>query len=118
MVFIRGAITVQENSKEAILQQTEILLKEIIEKNHLQNEDILSIQFTGTKDLDVAYPAVAARALGITEAALMCMQEMYVVGSLERCIRCVIICESEKKQGDVNHIYLEKAAALRPDLKK
>ena len=118
MVFIRGAITVQENSKEDILRQTEVLLKAMIEKNHLENEEILSIQFTATKDLDAVYPAVAARVLGITEAALMCMQEMYVRGSLEKCIRCAMICEIEKKQSEVIHVYLEKAAVLRPDLKK
>ena len=68
--------------------------------------------------MDAVYPAVAARALGITEAALICMQEMYVAGSLEKCIRCVVICEIEKKQSEVTHVYLEKAAVLRPDLKK
>lgn len=117
MIFIRGAITVKENIKEEILNQTEKLLCEIIKKNNLKISEILSVLFTATKDLDMAYPAVAARKIGITEAALMCFQEMCVVGSLESCIRCTIICENEKIQAQAQHIYLEKAEILRPDLK-
>lgn len=118
MIFIRGAITVKENTKEEILNQTEKLLCEVIKKNGLKISDILSILFTATKDLDMAYPAVAARKIGVTEAALMCFQEMYVVGSLEKCIRCTVICENEKVQTQAQHVYLEKAEILRPDLKE
>lgn len=117
MIFIRGAITAEENSQEEILDNTRTMLETIIKKNHLKIKDILSIQFTATRDLDAVYPAVAARDLGITQAALMCLQEMYVQGSLEKCIRCEVFCESNKRQEDVNHVYLKKAEALRPDLK-
>lgn len=118
MVFIRGAISVEENTKENILNQTEKLIKEIIKRNELQLEQIVSILFTATKDLDKVYPAVAAREIGLTEAALMCFQEMYVEGSMENCIRCTVICENKKKQAEVSHVYLEKAALLRTDLKQ
>ncbi len=69
-----------------------------------------------TKDLDAVYPAVAAREIGITEAALMCTQELYVVGSLKKCIRCAVLCDVNKKQKQANHIYLQNAKVLRPDL--
>lgn len=116
MFVIRGAITAEKNTREEILQQTKKMLTEIMEKNQLTLSDILSIQFTATKDLDAAYPAVAARELGITDAALFCMQEMYVVGSLPMCIRCSVFCEGDKKQSQAVHVYLEGARVLRPDL--
>jgi len=114
---IRGAVTT-ENMQESILADTTVLLSEIIERNALRNDDILSILFTSTRDLDAVYPAVAARALGIMEAGLMCAQEMYVAGSLERCVRVLVTVESDKAQGDMQHAYLKDAARLRPDLVK
>ena len=81
MICIRGAITVEQNDKQQILQATKNMLQNIIEQNQLELSDIIQIQFTMTKDLDAVYPAVAAREMGITETALMCMQELYVKGS-------------------------------------
>lgn len=118
MICIRGAITTEENNKEEILEQTRRMLLEIIKRNDLNIEDILSIHFTATKDLDAVYPAVVAREIGVTEAALMCMQEMYVVGSLTQCIRCAVFCENGKIQKEAKHVYLDKAERLRPDLKQ
>ena len=116
MICIRGAITVEENSKREILENPKKMLFAIIERNELKIEDIIQIQFTMTKDLDAVYPAVAAREIGITDAALMCMQELYVQDSLEKCIRCTVLCNIEKKQRDIFHVYLSGAKSLRPDL--
>lgn len=116
VVCIRGAITVNENNKEEIIEKTEILLKKINEENNINIDNIISIAFTATKDLTKVYPAVAARNLGITQAALLCYQELYVEGSLEKCIRVIYTCNMECKQKDVKHIYLEGAKVLRPDL--
>lgn len=113
---IRGAITVEENSKSCIWENTKIMLNEIIDKNNLDIEDIISVFFTCTRDLDMAYPAVAAREVGIVDAALMCVQELYVVGSLEMCIRVAVNVETNKKQKDMQHIYLKGAERLRPDI--
>ena len=112
---IRGAITAENNTREDILLNTRQLLKEIIEANDIKIEDIVSILFTATKDLNAAYPAVAARELGIVDASLMCMQEMYVVGSLEMCIRVQMSVETEKAQKDMKFVYLKEAEVLRPD---
>ena len=76
IVAIRGAITT-ENTKEAMLEASQELLEAVLTANQIDKKDIIQITFTCTKDLDTVYPAVAARNLGITEAALMCMQEMY-----------------------------------------
>lgn len=113
---IRGAITAEENSRSCIWENTKIMLNEIIKVNNLNIEDIVSILFTCTRDLDTAYPAVAARELGIVDAALMCVQELYVKGSLEMCIRVAVNVETDKKQKDMNHVYLKGAVRLRPDI--
>ena len=115
---IRGAITVGEDTRSEVLAKTEIMLSEIIKENGLKTEDILSILFTATNDIKSAYPAVAARGLGITDAALMCVQEMYVEGSLKMCIRCMVTVETDKPQSQMKHVYLEGAKVLRPDLVK
>ncbi len=112
---LRGAITVIENSKEEILKQTRRLLSEIMHRNFLVNEEIISITFTATKDLDAVYPAVAARELGMTSIPLSCCQEMYVAGSLEKCIRVLIHIQLHEKR-DLKPVYLDKAVRLRPDL--
>lgn len=115
---IRGAITIEENSEENIFQNTTILLQEIINRNNLKIEDIISIIFTATEDIDAAYPAVAARNLNITHAGLMCFQEMKVENSLKMCIRVMVQIRTDKTQDKMQHVYLKKASALRPDLLK
>lgn len=113
---IRGAITVNSNTKEEILNATKELLNSIIEANALNIDEIISILFTCTRDLDEVYPAVAARDIGITKAALMCVQEMYVKGSMTMCIRVMVQIQSDRTQTACKHIYLKNAAILRPDL--
>lgn len=113
---IRGAITIDENSRESILNNTELLLAEILKTNDISPAEIINIIFTATKDIDAAYPAIAARGLGITQAGLMCTQEMYVEGSLKMCVRVLVTVETDKKQSMVKHIYLKGAKKLRPDI--
>jgi len=112
---IRGAITVKENTPQHILEGTTSLLETIIEKNEIDYKDIVSIIFTGTKDLDAQYPAVAARKMGMVDIPLFCCQEMYVKGSLEKCIRVLIHIQVPEPK-EIKHVYLEKAKVLRPDL--
>jgi len=111
---IRGATTA-ENTIESIVENTKELLKEVLAANHLTIESVISIMFTCTRDLDAAYPAVAAREMGITKASLMCAQEMYVEGSLEKCIRLQVLSETFINREPV-HVYLKEAKVLRPDL--
>jgi len=114
---IRGAISTK-NDRESILADTTTLLQEVIARNGLANEDILSIWFTATRDLDAVYPAVAARGLGLTEAGLMCAQELYIQGSMEKCVRALLTVQTERKQAKMKHVYMKEAAKLRPDLAK
>ena len=116
-ICIRGAITAQ-NTRVDILEKTKEMLEEIIEKNEIKIDEITSITFTATRDLDKVYPAVAAREMGITDAALMCIQEMFVEGSMMKCIRANVTVETDKKQKDAKHIYLGSAKLLRPDIAK
>ena len=110
---IRGATTVSSNTKEEIIAATKELLSEMAKKNQLEVEDILSIIFSSTKDLDAEFPAVAARELGWSETPLLCCSEINVPGSLAKCIRVLLHVNSEKKQKDMKHVYLKEAAKLR-----
>lgn len=112
---IRGATTVESNSKEAILTATRQLLGLMIRLNDIQPEDVVSALFTVTRDLDAEFPAVAARQLGWLDVPLMCSYEIYVPGSLQGCIRILIHWNTTKRQKDIVHPYLKDAKQLRPD---
>jgi len=113
---IRGATTVTQNDADAILDATRELLERIIQENGVQERDVASVIFSTTPDLDAAYPAVAARRLGWTHTALMCVQEMTVSGSLPCCIRVLVHWNTERAIEEIHHIYLYEARRLRPDL--
>jgi chorismate mutase len=115
---IRGAITVDNNTAEEIIKDTKTLLTEIEKANNLVLDDVISIIFSSTKDLDAAFPAVAARELGWTEIALMCTNEVYVPDSLKMCIRILIHINTEKGNKELKHMYLKGAKILRPDLQE
>jgi chorismate mutase len=113
---IRGAVCVEKNETYAIIEATQTLLQKMVDANSIQTDDIASIIFTATADLDAAYPARAARELGWINVPLLCMQEMDVVGSLPYCIRVLMSWNTERPAGLIQHIYLGKACQLRPDL--
>jgi chorismate mutase len=112
---IRGATTVEQNEREAILAATGELLQAIVRQNDLQVEDITSGIFTVTEDLDTAFPAQAARQLGWNEIALLCMREIPVPGSLGKCIRVLLHVNTTRSSSELRHVYLRKAARLRPE---
>ncbi len=112
---IRGAISVEENTEELITLNTKILLEKIIEENKIDLDNIVSVIFSATKDLSKIYPAKVARDLGFSSVPLMCLQEMHVEYSLKKCIRVLITINCEK-DFKIKHIYLKKAAKLRPDI--
>lgn len=116
MFSIRGAITVKNDSINEIIDSTSELLEKIISYNSIEIKDIISIIFSCTKDIKSAYPAVAARNMGIVYAGLMCLQEMDVEGSMEKCIRILMMVNGEGNQERVRHIFLRDAVKLRPDI--
>jgi chorismate mutase len=112
---VRGATTAEANTREAILAATHELLCLMIEANHIQPDDVASMIFTTTIDLNADYPALAARALGWHDVALMCMHEMNVPHGLKQCIRILLHWNTEVAARDVKHVYLKGAIDLRPD---
>lgn len=115
---VRGAITVHENSAEVILNATEEMLRWLIEHNDIQEEDVTSILFTSTPDLNAAFPAKAARNMGWRHVALMGFQEIDVPEGLKMCVRVLIHWNTTKSNRELKHAFLRGAAALRPDLVK
>ena len=113
---VRGATTSDSNSREDILLAAHDLITGIIETNEIVVDDVASILFSTTADLNAEFPAVAARNLGFTNTALECLVEMNVPGSLARCIRVLMHVNSDKQQKDIRHIYLKNAKSLRADL--
>jgi len=113
---IRGATTVDKNDKKEIENRAEELLNRILSANSLSITQITNIIFTCTKDLNQTYPAAAARNIGITHAALMCVQEMNVESSLPLCLRLMVSADMDVPQTAIKHIYLHGAKHLRPDL--
>ena len=113
---IRGATSVDANTTDVIIAATRELLERIVALNALLVDDIASVNFTVTPDLDAAYPARAAHEMGWVNTPLVCMQEMTVAGSLPRCIRVLVLWNTALRPDQIHHVYLGRNCALRPDL--
>ena len=113
---MRGATSVGENSERAIIAATRTLLERMVSANGIVTEDIASVIFTTTPDLDAAYPARAARDLGWTNIPLLGAQEIDVPNSLPLCVRILILWNTDRSIDQIAHVYLGAAATLRPDL--
>ena len=111
---LRGATTADANTQEAIVDVTRELLQRLVEVNEVDVGDIAAVTFSTTKDLNAEFPAVAARVhLGWTDVAMMCSHEMDVPGGQERCVRVMILVNTDKSPQELEHIYLGGAAYLR-----
>lgn len=114
---IRGATTVENNDAGDILQATIEMLNRIVEDNGVMPDDICSVFVTVTTDLDATFPARAIRQMAGWELVpLMCSQEINVQNSLAKCIRLMVLINTDKSQRDIRHVYLNNAKSLRPDL--
>ena len=113
---IRGATTVARDEPSLILDATEQLLREIVGRNGFDPDDVASALFTVTPDLISEFPAAAARRMGWTLVPLLNFTEIGVPGRLERCIRVLVHVNTEIPQDRIQHVYLEGATVLRPDL--
>jgi chorismate mutase len=114
---VRGATIVKENTREAILTATREMLQRLVEANGIEVDDIASAFFSTTRDLNADYPAIAARQLGWTDTALMCMHEMDVPHGLPRVVRVMLHWNTDKRSDQIVHVYINGAEALRPDRK-
>ena len=113
---VRGATTVSENSEQEIINQTKFMLQSIIEQNEIKLDDIISVYFSVTTDLDTVFPAKGARELGWTNIPLLDSVSPNVKGSLDKCIRVMLHFNTDKTNNQIKHIYLNDAVKLRPDL--
>ena len=115
---VRGAISVDKNEPAEILERVEELLVAMVHANKIQTEDIASIAFSSTADLNSAFPALAARKLGWIEVPLFGTQEIDCPTGLSRCIRVLILLNTDLPQSAIQHVYLREAIVLRPEFKK
>lgn len=114
---IRGATTAEANSEDAILNATQELLHEMVSANRVETDEIAALIFTCSPDLTAAFPAEAARQMHWTAVPLLSATEVAVPDGLARCIRVLMLWNTPGTQGEIVHMYLRGAAALRPDLK-
>jgi chorismate mutase len=113
---VRGAITINSNTKEDIVEKSTELIKTLVKRNNILVEDIASVMFSVTEDIDAEFPAVAARNLGWIYTPLFCTREIPVKGSMKGCIRVIMHVNSDKRQDEIIQAYLGEAEKLRPDL--
>lgn len=114
---LRGATTVNENKEQEILEHTKQLIQDMVRENEVDVEMISHVFISVTSDINAVFPARALRLLeGWTYVPVMCMREIEVPNSLEKCIRVMMVIHTEKKQNEIKHIFHNQAVVLRPDL--
>ena len=113
---IRGAVQVEADEREQVLDATRELVSEVIRVNGLSLDDFISVVFTSTADLVSEFPAVAARELGMGDVPLMCARELEIAGSMPRVVRLMAHVETSRTRAEVRHVYLRGAQALRRDI--
>jgi len=113
---VRGAIQVEANEADTILAGTAELVTEVMSRNKLSTDQVISVIFSATGDLNAEFPALAARKLGFQEVPLLCCSEIPVPGAMPRVVRLMMHVETELSRPAVQHVYLRGAAALRLDI--
>ncbi|HUJ07831.1 MAG TPA: chorismate mutase [Streptosporangiaceae bacterium] len=113
---IRGAIQVDADERQAILDGTAELVTEVMERNKLTTDEVISVLFSATPDLSAEFPALAARSLGFQEVPLLCCAEIDVPGAMPRVVRLMMHVETDRARTEIQHVYLRGAAGLRLDI--
>lgn len=116
MRALRGATTLDTDTRDQLLERVGTLVTEMLARNDLAPDDLVSVIFTATADIHSEYPAAAARAVGLTEVALLCARELEIEGGMPRCIRVLMHVVTPRTPGELRHVYLEGAAGIRTDL--
>ena len=116
LLALRGAITCDEDTKTEVETKTQRLVREMLERNSISHDDIVSIIFTATDDLHAEFPATAARALGLGDVPLLCARELDITHGMPRAIRVLMHFYGEQERTTLHHVYLDGARALRDDL--
>jgi chorismate mutase len=113
---LRGATTVDRDEPAHIAERVVALLEQMLERNGVHHDDLISILFTATDDIHSIFPATAARSVGLGDVPLICARELDIVDGTRMCIRVMAHLESDRARADLRHVYLEGAKALRDDL--
>jgi chorismate mutase len=113
---LRGAITCDANTADEIGEKTRELVGELLARNDIAHDDLVSMIFTATEDLTAQFPATAARALGLGDVALLSARELSIEGSLPRVVRVLVHCYTPRSRDELHHVYLGAARSLRDDL--
>jgi chorismate mutase len=113
---IRGAVQVDANQREAIIEATAELVAEVMSRNELVTDDVISVLFTATPDLTAEFPALAARKIGFHDVPLLCAAEIAMPDGMPRVVRLLMHVETDRQRSEVRHVYLRGAAALRLDI--
>ena len=116
LLALRGATTCEHDNKIEIDSKTQELVREMLERNKVDHDNLVSIIFTATDDLTAEFPATAARVLGLGDVPLLCARELGIVHGKPKCIRVMMHFYGEQDRADLHHVYLEGARSLRDDL--
>ena len=116
LLALRGAITLDADTKAEVSEKTQRLVKEMLARNDVSHDDLVSIIFTATDDVTTEFPATAARALGLGDVPLICARELGIAHGMPLCVRVLMHLYSELSRDQLHHVYLEGARNLRDDL--
>jgi len=113
---LRGATTLESDSREGVLERTAELLTRVLERNGLDSSQVISLVFTATDDVRSEFPAAAVRAAGISDVPMLCARELSIDSGIPLCIRVLAHVETDRPRADLRHVYLHRARQLRSDL--
>lgn len=113
---LRGAIKVEGDEKEEIIESTREVLEGLLERNGVDSDDIITVIFTATDDLHSEFPAVAMRRMGLSHIPCLCARELDIKGALTECVRVLMFVYTDKDKNQLRHVYLREARQLRMDL--
>ena len=116
LLALRGAITLDADTKDEVSEKTQRLVKEMLARNDVNHDDLVSIIFTATDDVTAEFPAAAARALGLGDVPLLCARELGIAHGMPLCVRVMMHLYSQRPRHELHHVYLEGARGLRDDL--
>jgi chorismate mutase len=113
---LRGATTLDADTPEEMEKRVQALMRELLERNAIDHDDIVSILFTATDDIHSMFPATAARGMGLGDIPLMCARELDIEGGTPRCVRVLLHLTTERSRADLHHVYHHGAKGLNDDL--
>jgi chorismate mutase len=115
---LRGATTLEDDTREQVVERTAALIREMMGRNSVTKDDLVSIVFTATDDIHTEFPAAAARGMGLGDVPLLCARELDIDGAIDKCIRILMHFYTDLGAADLRHVYLERAKPLRTDLQR